>query len=115
MKLTFVAVLGLGALAVAAPAVAGPTEGQALYETRCNVCHANAINDAPPIEKIRAEVADPAKVIEKLTTGTMTAMASGLSDQDKADIAAYLTAKPAGDAAAPAPAADAAPVAPAPQ
>lgn len=36
---------------------------------------------------------EPASVVEKLTTGTMMAMASGLSDQEKRDIAVFLTKK----------------------
>lgn len=90
MKLTSIAVLGLGLIAAPA-AFAGPTEGQGLYDARCKMCHATQLNNAPPIEKLAA--LEPALVVEKLTTGTMAAMASGLSDQDKRDIAVYLTKK----------------------
>jgi cytochrome c553 len=123
MKLASVAVLGFG-LVMAAPAFAGPTEGQGLYEVRCKMCHANGVNNAPPIEKIQADITDPAAIVEKLTNGTMMAMASGLSDQDKADIAAFLTTKTpsaSGDASAATPAVSApaaepaTPAAPAPQ
>lgn len=90
MKLTSIAVLGLG-LAAAPAAFAGPAEGAGLYEARCQMCHATALNNAPPLEKM-AEL-EPASVVEKLTTGTMMAMASGLSDQEKRDIAVFLTKK----------------------
>lgn len=90
MKPTSIAVLGLGLIAAPA-AFAGPTEGAGLYDARCKMCHATQLNNAPPIEKLA--VLEPALVVEKLTTGTMAVMASGLSDQDKRDIAVYLTKK----------------------
>jgi cytochrome c553 len=122
MKLTSAAaLLGLGLL-VATPAFAAPgvTEGQGIYETRCKMCHANAVNNAPPLEKIQADITDPQAIIEKLTTGTMMAMASGLSDGEKTDIAMFLTGKslPAPSdpsAAPPAPPAEPAPAPAAPQ
>ena len=95
MKLTSAAaMLGLGLL-IAVPAFAAPgvTEGQGIYETRCKMCHANAVNNAPSLEKIQTDMTDPAAIIEKLTTGAMMAMASGLSDADKVDIAMFLTGK----------------------
>jgi mono/diheme cytochrome c family protein len=90
MKLTSLAVLGLGLIAAPA-AFAGPTEGAGLYDARCKMCHAAGLNNAPPLEKLAA--LEPGAVVEKLTTGTMSVMASGLSDQDKRDIAVYLTKK----------------------
>lgn len=48
MKLTSIAVLGLG-LAAAPAAFAGPAEGAGLYEARCQMCHATALNNAPPL------------------------------------------------------------------
>jgi mono/diheme cytochrome c family protein len=90
MKLTSIAVLGLGLTATPA-ALAGPAEGAGLYEARCNMCHATALNNAPPIEKMT--VLEPAAVVEELTTGTMSVMAAGLTDLEKRDIAVYLTKK----------------------
>jgi cytochrome c553 len=90
MKLTSAAVFGLG-LIIAPAAFAGPTEGQGIYEARCKMCHATALNNAPPIEKLAS--LEPTAVVEKLTSGTMMAMASGLSDQDKRDVAVFLTKK----------------------
>jgi cytochrome c5 len=89
MRLMTAAALGLGL--IAAPAFAGPTEGAGLYDARCKMCHATALNNAPPIEKLAA--LEPAVVVDKLTTGTMAVMASGLTEQDKRDIAVYLTKK----------------------
>jgi polyvinyl alcohol dehydrogenase (cytochrome) len=90
MKVVSIVVLGLGLFSTPA-AFAGPAEGAGLYEARCAMCHATALNNAPPIEKMAS--LEPAAVVEKLTTGTMQVMASGLSDQDKRDIAVYLTKK----------------------
>ncbi len=92
MKLTSLAVLGLGLLAVpAAFAEPGPAEGAAVYEARCKMCHAAGLNNAPLQDKLAT--LDPAAVVEKLTTGTMAVMASGLTDEDKRNIAVYLTQK----------------------
>ncbi|MDP3739718.1 MAG: cytochrome c [Hyphomonadaceae bacterium] len=92
MKLTSLAVLGLGLLAApAAFAEPGPAEGAAVYEARCKMCHAAGLNNAPLEDKLAT--LDPAAVVEKLTTGTMAVMASGLTDEDKRNIAVYLTHK----------------------
>jgi mono/diheme cytochrome c family protein len=90
MKLTFVAVLGLAVLAAPA-AFAGPTEGQGLYEARCKMCHGSGMGGAPLQEKLAALESDA--VVEKLTNGTMAAMAAGMSETDKRDIAVFLTKK----------------------
>lgn len=90
MKLTSIAVLGLGLVATPA-AFAGPAEGAGLYEARCRMCHETALNNAPLIEKLA--VLEPAAVVEKMTTGTMSVMSSGLTEQDKRDIAVFLTRK----------------------
>lgn len=90
MKLTSVLVLGLG-LVAAPTAFAGPTEGQGLYEARCKMCHGSGMGGAPLEEKLAA--LEPVTVVDKMTSGTMAAMASGLSDQDKRDIAVFLTKK----------------------
>ena len=90
MKVVSIAFVGLGLFSAPA-AFAGPAEGAGLYEARCAMCHATALNNAPPIDKMAA--LEPAAVVEKLTTGTMQVMAAGLSDQDKRDIAVFLTKK----------------------
>ncbi len=93
MKST-VAVLGLGLLlAPAAFAEPGPTEGKALYETRCMMCHASGMGGAPLIEKLAT--LDPDKVVQSLTTPVpmMAGVVGSLSEQDKRDLAVYLTKK----------------------
>ena len=91
MKLAF-AVLGLGLLAApAAFAEPGPAEGAALYEARCKMCHGSGMGGAPLQDKL-ASLEAPA-VVDKLTNGTMAAMAGGMSEAEKRDIAVYLTKK----------------------
>jgi len=90
MKVLFAAA-ALGLLAAPA-AVAGPEEGKALYEERCGFCHDTGENSAPLVDALKA--LDPAAIVEKLTTGTMASMAAGLTDQNKRDIAVFLTRKP---------------------
>jgi cytochrome c553 len=46
---------------------------------------------APLMEKLSALSTD--SIIEKMTTGTMAPMASGLSDSDKKDIAEFIAKK----------------------
>jgi mono/diheme cytochrome c family protein len=81
-------VVGLGL--VAAPAAfADGKVGEELYAARCNTCHSAGVGGAPPTDKLKT--AAPESIVEKLTTGTMQYMAAGLSDQDKRDIAEFLT------------------------
>ena len=93
MKLTSLAVLGLGLLVAAPVAFAepGPAEGAAVYEARCKMCHAAGLNNAPLQDKLAT--LEPVAIVEKLTTGTMSVMASGLTDEDKRNIAVFLTHK----------------------
>jgi len=93
MKLTSLAVLALGLLVAAPAALAepGPAEGAAVYEARCKMCHAAGLNNAPLQDKLAT--LEPVAIVEKLTTGTMSVMASGLTDEDKRNIAVFLTHK----------------------
>jgi cytochrome c5 len=91
MKLAF-ALLGLGLMAApVAFAEPGPAEGGQVFEARCKMCHGSGLNNAPLVDKLAA--LEPAAIVEKLTNGTMSAMASGLSDEDKRNIAVFLTHK----------------------
>jgi polyvinyl alcohol dehydrogenase (cytochrome) len=80
--------------ATAAAAQPGPdaAAGEGLYQARCAMCHASGMGGAPLTDKLA--VLEPAAVVEKLTSGTMVAMASGLTDENKRDIAQFLTKKP---------------------
>jgi mono/diheme cytochrome c family protein len=107
-------VLGLG-LTAAPAAFADGKAGEDLYAARCNTCHATGAGGAPPIDKLKTDA--PESILEKLTTGSMQYMAAGLSDQDKRDIAEFLTGTAPAAAApteTPTPAASETPAAPAP-
>ena len=86
------AVLGLAVLA-APSAVAGPTEGGALYDAKCKMCHGTGMANAPLIEKLAT--LDPDKVVDALNNPVpmMAGVVPSLSDQDKRDIAVFLTKK----------------------
>lgn len=91
--------LALGGVAQAQASQAEPaSHGAEVFASRCKTCHEPAIGRAPN----RADLArrPAADIVSALTTGIMTPMAQGLSDADKAAVAAYLTAP------APAPHAD---------
>jgi cytochrome c5 len=92
MRLTAaVAILGLAALA--APAFAGPAEGGAIYEQRCKMCHGTGLANAPLIEKLAT--LDNDKIIQALTTPVpmMAGAVGGMSDEDKRNVAVFLTKK----------------------
>ena len=95
MRSAFAAVIGFSVIAASA-AFADPRpsvqEGQALYDARCKMCHATGMGGAPLMDKMAT--LDPHAVVEKLTSGTMAPMASGISPENKRDIAVYLTGKP---------------------
>jgi mono/diheme cytochrome c family protein len=67
--------------------------GEGLYQARCAMCHASGMGGAPLMDKLAT--LEPAVVVDKMTNGTMVAMASGLSDDDKRNIAHFLTKKEA--------------------
>lgn len=83
----------LGVAAFAAPAFAGPKEGGDLYQQRCAMCHATGMANAPLIEKL--QTLDNQKIIDALTTPVpmMAGAVAGISDEDKRNIAVFLTKK----------------------
>jgi mono/diheme cytochrome c family protein len=85
--------MAVAALLIAAPAAfADPQETKDLFAERCGVCHDTGENSAPLTDDMKR--LEPAAVVEKMTTGTMAGMAGGLTDQQKRDIAVFLTGKP---------------------
>ena len=90
MKLSAVVI---GFVALAAPAFAGPAEGGAIFETKCMMCHGSGLANAPLVDKLAT--LDNAKIVEALTTPVpmMAGVVSSLSDQDKRNIAVFLTKK----------------------
>ena len=94
MRLTAaIAVLGIAMLAAPAFAEPGPAEGGVLYETRCKMCHGTGMANAPLIEKLATF--ENERIIQALTTPVpmMAGAVSGLSDEDKRNIAVFLTKK----------------------
>lgn len=90
MKFAFAAIVGV--CVVTAPAAfAGPGQGEEIYEARCKMCHGSGMGGAPLAEKIAA--LEPSAVVEKMTSGTMAPMSAGISDEDKRNIAVFLTKK----------------------
>ncbi len=77
------------AFAQTAPAPAQFSQGEAVFGSRCKVCHEPAVERAP--ERSELATRKPAEVVAALTSGIMKPMASGLSDDDIAAVAAYLT------------------------
>jgi polyvinyl alcohol dehydrogenase (cytochrome) len=94
-----------GAVAQEAP------NGAALFDARCKMCHDPATGRAPNRTSLAAMRASD--IVDVLTNGVMAPMATGLSQPDKAAIAAYLTEAPDAHPATAAPVA-AAPAAAAP-
>jgi mono/diheme cytochrome c family protein len=83
-----------------APAVAAtPTKvaaaqgpGEATFSGRCAGCHGAGVNGAPPVSVLAMR--EPGSIVEALTTGKMARMGAALSDEDKANVAMFLTKKP---------------------
>lgn len=67
-----------------------------LFEERCAACHDGDTGDrrAPSREQLRQRT--PEQVLAALTTGSMVANASGLSDNQKAVLSEVLTGRPLG-------------------
>ncbi len=93
MKLVAAAVLGLAVLAAPAFAEPGPAEGAALYEAKCKMCHEPGMMNAPKLDKLAT--LDNDKIIQSLTTPVpmMAGVVGGLTDEDKRNIAVFLTKK----------------------
>jgi cytochrome c5 len=86
-------VLGLAVLAAPAFADPGPAEGAALYQARCAMCHASGLANAPLVEKLATLEND--KIVDALTNPVpmMAGAIGGLTEQDKRDVAVFLTKK----------------------
>jgi mono/diheme cytochrome c family protein len=91
MRLTAAFFLTITFLASPAALADPNSQGEGLFQARCNMCHGTGMGGAPLMEKLSALSTD--SIIEKMTTGTMAPMASGLSDSDKKDIAEFIAKK----------------------
>lgn len=82
-----------GARAQDAPGTASSSEeeaGRAIYEERCAVCHGGAVERAPALSILRSMTAEDLEYT--LTEGVMSVQGSGLTDQQRARVVAYLAA-----------------------
>lgn len=68
--------------------------GEALYQSRCAVCHDNPQGHTPP--KVALGTQAPEAVVNTLTSGVMRAQGVRLSTREKADVAHYLTGREVG-------------------
>lgn len=78
--------------APAATAAGDPAAGEGIFKSRCAVCHESGAGGAP--DKATLAMKMPSEIFDILKTGPMMAMASGLSDDDMHNVAAYLTTPP---------------------
>ena len=88
------AVLGLGLL-VAPAAFADPdvANGEALYQQKCNMCHASGLANAPLTDALTK--LEPQKIVEVLTKPSpmMAGAVAGITPEQMRDIAVFLTKK----------------------
>ncbi len=93
MVRTIAVALGLALLAAPAFAEPGPAEGAGIYQARCAMCHASGLANAPLPDKLATLEND--KIIEALTNPVpmMAGAVGGMSEQDKRDVAVFLTKK----------------------
>lgn len=81
--------------AMLAPATAespAAAAGGGLYQQRCAMCHASGVGGAPLLDKLA--LLEPQDIVTKTTEGTMAPMSAGLTEEDKRNIAVFLTKKP---------------------
>jgi mono/diheme cytochrome c family protein len=89
--LAALAALSTGAALGEAAAKPDAAAGEALFQTRCKFCHEPAIGLAATREKL-AEM-EPEFIVDSLINGKMRVMVPGLSAEDAANVATFLTGK----------------------
>ena len=70
-----------------------------LFEAQCAVCHSTTSLVPNAVSREAFREFPPERVLEALTTGTMVANASELSEQEKRGLAEYVTGRPFGNLA----------------
>jgi polyvinyl alcohol dehydrogenase (cytochrome) len=91
---------GFSAPAFAQHAGIDPTIGAGVFDNKCKGCHDPAVDRAPSRETLAQRT--PEAVVQALTSGSMQAMAAGLSPDMIRQVAIYVTGKPFSTAADPA-------------
>jgi mono/diheme cytochrome c family protein len=83
--------VAIGGSALAQPPAAEPAaaDARALFSSRCQGCHNDFVNNAPTLFTLQAY--KPDVIIASLKTGKMQRMAIGLSDEEIASIAKFIT------------------------
>ena len=76
---------------------AAHASGEAAFKGSCVACHGGGFNGAPTVSAL--SVMKREFIIEALTTGKMAPMASGLSPEDKVNVAMFLTREGASSSA----------------
>jgi mono/diheme cytochrome c family protein len=94
MRFASAAIVGLCLLAAPA-AFAEPdvANGEALYQQKCNMCHATGLANAPLMDVLSK--LEPQKIVDVLTKPSpmMAGAVAGISDEQKRDIAVFITKK----------------------
>jgi cytochrome c5 len=94
MRFAYAAIVGLGLLAAPA-AFADPdvANGEALYQQKCNMCHAAGLANAPLMDALAK--LEPQKIIDVLTkpSAMMAGAVAGITEEQKRDIAVFITKK----------------------
>ena len=81
----------MAAFALSSRAAAAAPDGAALYELRCKGCHEPPQGRAPSRDQLRLR--NPAEIVAAMATGAMAPMSAGLTPDDHAAIAAFLTTR----------------------
>ena len=76
--------------------------GLAVFQKHCAVCHENPVSGAPATAVLRYTLTAPS-VYAALTTGAMRVQAAALSDQERRQVAEYLTQSRLTDSTSPPP------------
>ncbi len=99
LLIALVMLLGFAGPAQAAGDLVPPPDanqpGAALYEKRCAQCHDHPVDRIPP-RVLLSIVKTPEQVVTALTDGVMKPMAAGLSTNQIASLATYITGKAPG-------------------
>lgn len=93
MPYAFRAAVLAASLAALAPgaAAAQTVDAQQLFANRCAMCHEKGLAGAPAKEELAKRA--PEMVVHALTEGVMQPQADGLTKDEIAALAAYVTAK----------------------
>ena len=90
---------GRGGQRGGAAVMPGTEDGIAQFETRCSSCHNNPALDLVPSASAVREM-PPERILQSITTGSMTTYVDGLNDGQKRRIAEFMAGRPMGSSKA---------------